>query len=78
MGKAKAFQKALLIAALSLAGCEKPDMVCCQYYDGKSSGAVFTTREDYEQDVFCAWGADMEGELEYDSAKVMFIYCKQL
>ena len=69
----------LLGIALLVFGCKEPGTVqCCQHYNGKTSGWILTTEGRYEEDVLHIWGADMEGQMDYDSARVMFIHCKEL
>lgn len=69
----------VLLLAILLFSCEKqPLMVCCQHYNGKTSGWVYTNPLEYEEDVKREFGVDMEGRLDYDSARVMFIHCKEL
>lgn len=67
------------ILMLLAPACHREDytMVCCQHYNGKPSGYIYTNPVDYEEAVRRAFGVDMEGELDYDSAHVMFIHCKK-
>lgn len=68
----------LLIVILPACLKDGYTMLCCQHYNGKTSGWVYTNPSDYEEDVRREFGVDMAGRLDYDSARVMFIHCKEL
>lgn len=68
----------LFLAFLPACTKENYTMRCCQHYNGETSGWILTTEAEYENAVLKTWGVDMEGQLDYDSARVMFIHCKEL
>ena len=68
----------LLLALLPNCTKDRYTFCCYQHYNGKPTGQILTTEDRYEEDVLHIWGADMEGQMDYDSARVMFIHCKEL